>query len=275
MIYSDSPTSSSGRSRLSFYGLQAGGVRWGIGTSSARKRHGHRIYQRDEDPSASRSVLFVRGVLQRTLGLCDSPATPSPGRERGIPCLLGCQRSPAVIASAPLAPVDGSPSYHIDRISELDLWNSFRARIAFHLEEVKRLDPRQELRYCLDKTRKAVRLLRYALSGHTHILAPLVTKADNAERQKSKHLARAQKVYWLALARYRGRPYAGRVTVFVNEELYGTDPTLRWTDLAAGGIEVHSIPGNHSTYITEHVQVVAKELRECLDRAVINNSFGQ
>ena len=80
----------------------------------------------------------------------------------------------------------GPPSYRIDPIVPIRSLEQFSSQDRlFHLEEVKRLDPRQELRYCLDKTRKAVRLLRYTLSGHTHIgLLRLVTKADDAQHQK-------------------------------------------------------------------------------------------
>jgi thioesterase domain-containing protein len=153
--------------------------------------------------------------------------------------------------------------YRIDCISELHLWR----RIAFHLGEVKRLHPAQWFSYGFETTGKALRVLLYTLRGYTYVPAPaVVANGGNTERQKSKYLARAEKVYWLAVDRYRRQPYAGRITVFANEEWYSTDPTLGWNDLAAGGMEVHKIPGNHNTYITEYIQVVAKELRECLDR---------
>jgi hypothetical protein len=144
----------------------------------------------------------------------------------------------------------------------------FRRRIAFHLGEVERLPPAQWVSYGFDKTGKALRVLFCALRGYKSAPAPAaVANGGNTQRQKSKHLARAEKVYWLAVDRYRRQPYAGRITVFVNAEWYSVDPTLGWNELAAGGIEVYKIPGNHHTYITEYIQVVAKELRECLDRA--------
>ena len=59
----------------------------------------------------------------------------------------------------------------------------------------------------------------------------------------------------------------GDVIVFVNEEWYQADPTLGWTQLATGGFEVHKIPGNHATYITDHIDVLASALRQCLERA--------
>src|SRR5262249_30266611 len=88
------------------------------------------------------------------------------------------------------------------------------------------------------------------------------------QAETSKNLARAERRYCLALAGYRRRPYAGRITVFVNAAWYAADPTLGWTNLALGGLEVHDIPGNHITYVTEHLDVLGRELRHCLDRAV-------
>jgi len=156
--------------------------------------------------------------------------------------------------------------YRIDRVSVT--WKYFRDRTAFHLGEVKRLDPAQWLSYYFDKSGKALRLVLHALRGNTSFPAQTaMTNTSKDQRRKGRHLARAQETYWLAVFRYRPQPYPGRITVFVNEECYSADPTLGWNDLAAGGLEVHKIPGNHHTYITEHIQVVAEELRECLERA--------
>ena len=67
-----------------------------------------------------------------------------------------------------------------------------------------------------------------------------------------------------------------RKSIILIRNYMAPTPTSDGLILAAGGVaEFSSIPGNHSTYITERVQVVAKELRECFDRAVINNSFGR
>ncbi len=77
----------------------------------------------------------------------------------------------------------------------------------------------------------------------------------------------AEKAQWLAARSYRFRPCDGKVTVLANEEWYRKDPTLGWRDLATDGVKVHKIPGNHFTYITDNVHLVAKALRECLENA--------
>jgi thioesterase domain-containing protein len=43
---------------------------------------------------------------------------------------------------------------------------------------------------------------------------------------------------------------------------------LGWSEWAAGGVDVHVVPGNHATMVYKpHVEVLAEELRACLDRA--------
>ena len=46
------------------------------------------------------------------------------------------------------------------------------------------------------------------------------------------------------------------------------DPTLGWSEWAAGGVEVHLVPGNHANLVYEpHVEVLAEKLRACLSQA--------
>jgi aspartate racemase len=155
--------------------------------------------------------------------------------------------------------------YHIDPISESRVSKSW-AGIASYLREIQRLERGKWLRYFFSKRGKVIKLISYLLRGEMP-LHPHWANIDGSDAERQKSVQRGQKAYWLALSRYRLRPYEGRITLLVNEEWYDSDPTLRSAELAAGGVEVHKIPGDHLTYITEHVQVVAKKLRECLDRA--------
>jgi amino acid adenylation domain-containing protein len=152
--------------------------------------------------------------------------------------------------------------YRIDAISES--WT----RIAFHLREIQRLERGKRLRYFVDRIGKGLTVIFLVLRGETPLHPRWVSmNGGDFDRQKSKHVRRAQKGYWLAIMRYRRRPYDGKITLLVNEEWSASEPNLRWADLAAGGVEVHKIPGTHFTYMKENIQVVAKELRECLDSA--------
>ncbi|WP_437840118.1 beta-ketoacyl synthase N-terminal-like domain-containing protein [Sorangium sp. So ce1153] len=70
---------------------------------------------------------------------------------------------------------------------------------------------------------------------------------------------------------YVPRAYPGRVTLFKATRLggrYERDPTWGWGLLAAGGVDVHAIPGEHLTVVRQpHVVVVADLLRACLEEA--------
>lgn len=51
----------------------------------------------------------------------------------------------------------------------------------------------------------------------------------------------------------------------VKEQVPGS--ALGWQDLSATPVEIHVIPGNHYTMLAKpNVQVLADELRNCLDR---------
>jgi hypothetical protein len=56
----------------------------------------------------------------------------------------------------------------------------------------------------------------------------------------------------------------------VSEKLCRHDPTLGWKHLALKGLSIHPVPGDHWSYIRDHVDVVGPKLRECLERAERN-----
>jgi aspartate racemase len=75
----------------------------------------------------------------------------------------------------------------------------------------------------------------------------------------------------LAVRAYIPHVYPGRMIFFLDSEtpVKGShNPMLTWGDLVAGGLEVHRVPGQWSTIFQEpHVQVLAEQLRACLDQA--------
>ena len=81
-----------------------------------------------------------------------------------------------------------------------------------------------------------------------------------------------------ALSQYVPQVYPGRVTLFRTRKGVVTwhhDPKFGWGELAAGGLEIHDIPGWHFDIAGWHtnflrepdVQVLAEKLRACLDKA--------
>jgi thioesterase domain-containing protein len=72
-----------------------------------------------------------------------------------------------------------------------------------------------------------------------------------------------------AMEAYVPGPYAGRVTLFKAQERIGKSLSpsadAGWGALAAGGVEVHELPGNHYSMIRQpHVRVLAQRLRHCI-----------
>ncbi|MBW8873685.1 MAG: hypothetical protein JF614_01860 [Acidobacteria bacterium] len=85
-----------------------------------------------------------------------------------------------------------------------------------------------------------------------------------------------------AVERYRVSTYPGRITLLRASSVDPValqeatpqrrqifeDPTLGWGTVAAGGVEVHTVPGNHQTIIAApHVETLAEILATCIARA--------
>lgn len=70
-----------------------------------------------------------------------------------------------------------------------------------------------------------------------------------------------------ALQNYVPQPYPGRITLFrAREQPAGMyDPTVGWDELVTGGIEIHVLPGNHTTYFDKHFLDFAERLKTCLE----------
>jgi amino acid adenylation domain-containing protein/non-ribosomal peptide synthase protein (TIGR01720 family) len=62
--------------------------------------------------------------------------------------------------------------------------------------------------------------------------------------------------------------YPHRITVFrTTEESYDEEPAMGWDKFSSQSVEIYDVPGDHITMMAEpHVQLLAKQLRACLDR---------
>ena len=83
----------------------------------------------------------------------------------------------------------------------------------------------------------------------------------------------------MAADRYHIQPYDGRITLFrVKEKSVGSldDPYAIWWQLAAGGVDLHEISGDHLSMLKEpQVRWLAGELRECLNRSLVENELAE
>jgi len=88
--------------------------------------------------------------------------------------------------------------------------------------------------------------------------------------QEIHRLLKVLRANFEALRGYLPGPYAGRVTLFraAQATTIHPDPAFGWRELAAGGVDVHEVPGDHHSLIREpHVGVLVERLRGSLDAA--------
>lgn len=72
---------------------------------------------------------------------------------------------------------------------------------------------------------------------------------------------------------YQPSAYPHKVTLFSSDEVRRSrgrrEPKMGWDKLAAGGVEVHEVPGDHLSLLkSPHVQTLARKLEACLTRAL-------
>lgn len=131
-------------------------------------------------------------------------------------------------------------------------------RIAFHVENLMELRPRDKLGYILERVESLARRLMLRLS----LIKPRApyphSPALGAIKERNRRMTRA----------YVPLVYPDKVTVFLTPRdsgRDGRDPRIPKT-LAAGGVEVHRVPGDHLTVMNEPgIRILAEKLRTCLD----------
>ena len=74
-----------------------------------------------------------------------------------------------------------------------------------------------------------------------------------------------------AMYRYEPKPYPSRITLFLTQDSASkplNNRVLAWGELAAGGVEVHTIPGNHTNMVWDpQARFLAEELKLCIEKA--------
>jgi len=144
-------------------------------------------------------------------------------------------------------------------------WTDLLDRITFHWSKISHLSSAEKLAYVLDRVRWRLTQFTYKFySPKRQILSSefeyLQAEIISAQAQKS----------------YVPKLYPGQVTLFRSKIWIGRTHLSTdggWKELAAGGVEVHEIPGYFTDIVAEpQVQVLAKQMRACLDRAEANIS---
>jgi thioesterase domain-containing protein/acyl carrier protein len=144
-------------------------------------------------------------------------------------------------------------------------WTNWRYA-AHRLDCFLRMTPRRWMVYL----RAKLRYLRESKIAN-RMRFRQVDQPENAQRDP--RLARLEQVYntnLQALESYRSRYYDGKVVLFNAAEqdmALIPDPQYGWVGLARA-IEIHEVPGNHDTMLTEpNVSALAEKLSSCLAAA--------
>ena len=142
-------------------------------------------------------------------------------------------------------------------------------RLAGHLSNLRRFG----FSYLKKKVERRLKVLRnkHRESEELPTDSSAVILADT-DRLRHRFTATADQ--------YQLRTYAGRITLFVLADRDGfsdslfdpslgeIDPTLGWGRIAAGGVEVHELSGEHISIFREpHVRSLAEKLTACLETA--------
>lgn len=129
--------------------------------------------------------------------------------------------------------------------------------VSLSLDRIRQLGPDEQLLYVIEQARQL------------NLIPP------DLELAQAQRLVQMLKSHIYAGKIYIPQPYRGRVTLFrASEEAAADSPdlTLGWQELATEGVDIHWVPGNHLTMVREpHVQVLAKQLRACLEQSQAND----
>jgi thioesterase domain-containing protein len=126
-------------------------------------------------------------------------------------------------------------------------------RYWFHLRKLLRMDGRAQLAYLSDSLGTAFTSMAWRFRSLHDPVARKLGLMESNYRPPSKF----------------GYPIA----LFLSQDNYlrhhaEEDPRLQWRHVAAGGFDVHEVPGRHSTYMRDpHVEEVAKVLKSYLQDA--------
>jgi amino acid adenylation domain-containing protein len=117
-------------------------------------------------------------------------------------------------------------------------------------EQLKGLSPEEQDTYIVDAAKKA------------NLIVP------DLDQLRARRVFDVYRSNRQALLRYAAQTYRDRVILFrcvLGEIDEAADPTFGWGELAAGGVDVFQVPGDHKTMVySPHVETLAARLNECL-----------
>jgi amino acid adenylation domain-containing protein len=141
-----------------------------------------------------------------------------------------------------------------------------RARVDLHWGNfLVARGPKEKARYVAAKAARVGHNVAKRVAAFRKRLRP------KRETALARTLARVERSALKAGKTYVPKPYSGKLTLFRasrQPEWFHPDPALGWGRLAAGGLEIHEVPGHHGALAHEpRVAILAEKLEACLARA--------
>ena len=141
-----------------------------------------------------------------------------------------------------------------------------KQKFQFHWWNLRRLGPRGQVAYFTEKVRVA---------GARELARLSIRWSSFSKRFDWVNPARTPEVFLedfneKVASAYRPAAYRGQVTIFRPRRNYGfyDDPQMGWGKLVLGGLNIIELPVNPGGMFAEpYVQIVAANLRQCLDEA--------
>lgn len=144
-------------------------------------------------------------------------------------------------------------------------------RVNLHFANLILLERDAKVRYAREKAE----LFKGRMKGRIKALENRVKNTLRKLSHSNGHLVPADDepdIALQALKEYVPQIYPGRVTLFrASKRSLGdkTDRDLGWGKLAAGGVEIHEIPGYHGSIVMEpRVRVLAQKLEACINETI-------
>lgn len=155
----------------------------------------------------------------------------------------------------------------------------------------RQMSGRQRLRLGMQRTKRRISqmiqqplpdAISYFVGGLKRRFGLAEDHARNAQFPKASPLSLAQTTLqvkrkaYVALARYRPRPYRGKIKFLKSEsdQYFPGDPVPVWANLAAD-LDVETVPGTHLDMVTAHFESLAGVLTRYLQEAFSQKSIEQ
>ena len=130
----------------------------------------------------------------------------------------------------------------------------YLSRVSHHRDRLAALEWSEKLRY---------------LRGRAVVVAGRAAGSIDAPEVAQD----VRQTYIGTLRQYVPKKFGGAAALILSQEQQGAGTTSGWSEVIGGGLTTLSSPGNHHTYVRDHVKLVAQQLRDCLDRSASAAAF--